>query len=494
MAVAAVTTSLVALAAPPAHALARQATKAPAGASAEVQWWHGIVELPMIPAFDYIVVFRSTDTPGEYEATLDIPVQGAVALPLIDVRLTEEQIAFTIGPPANAVHTLERSKDGKTATGFLEQHGMKFPMRMERITEERAKSVGPDRPQTPKPPFPYKEREITYVNKADDTKHAGTLTIPDGRGPHPCVLMITGSGSQDRDETIFGHKPFLVIADHLTRNGIAVLRVDDRGIGGSDRGTDNPTTVDFAGDVRAGVDFLKEQPELDARRIGLIGHSEGGIIAPMVASESDDIACIVMLAGPGLSGGEILHMQNEALFKAGGAPADRVHDVLEAMDAVLRLVREGADEEALRPAARKLVKAQMAAQPAISKLARSPKQMDDLAAAAVKQFRSAWITWFVKHDPRPVLRRVKCPVLALNGSLDLQVLPKENLSAIETALRSGGNTDVTVRELRGLNHLFQEAKVGTVAEYGTLTQTVSPKALDEITNWLRAQLKPAAQD
>lgn len=457
------------------------------GKSAEPEWWKGAVDIPGRPPLDYVVVFRPAEKPGQYGATLDIPAQGAAGLPLIDVKLTKTEITFTLGPPANAVHTLTRSEDGRTATGQLAQHGMTLPMRMERITEEEAKTVGRNRPQTPKPPFPYEQREVKYENPSDHTQLAGTLTIPEGKGPHPAVILITGSGAQDRDETIFGHKPFFVIADHLTRNGIAVLRVDDRGVGGSSRGPANPTSVDFAGDVRAGIAYLKKQAEIDGRRIGLLGHSEGGIIAPLVASGSNDVACIVMLAGTGVPGGQVLRAQNEAAFRAAGASPDQVRAVVDAYDVVIKCLADGADETALQAAVRELIVAQLAAQPQLAPKKFSKEEFDVMAQQGVAQFSNAWMRWFIVHDPRETLRQVKCPVLALNGSLDLQVLAKENLPVIEQAARAGGNTDVTARELPGLNHLFQEARLGTVAEYGAISQTISPKALEEVTAWLRAR-------
>ena len=457
-------------------------------AEPETQWWKGTVSIPGMPALDYVVVFRPTDQPGDYTATLDIPGQGAVGLPLVDVKLTDTEIAFTLGPPANAVHALKRSEDGKTASGTMTQHGMGLSMTMERITEEQAKSVGPPRPQTPKPPFPYQQREVSYENPADGTHLAGTLTVPEGKGPHPAVLLITGSGSQDRDETIFGHKPFWVIADRLTRNGIAVLRVDDRGVGGSTGANPNVTTEDFVGDVRAGIAFLKGQPDIDGSRIGLVGHSEGGVIAPLVAANSADVACIVMLAGSGVPGGQVLRGQNEALFRAAGASPDRVAAVGKAYDEVIRQVTKGGEAAAIRPAVRNLVQAQLSAQPGSAGRQVPAEQLDTLTDQAMATFTLPWMQWFIKHDPRPTLRKVKCPILALNGTRDLQVLADENLTAIEMALGTSVNRDVTVKRLEGLNHLFQEAKVGTVEEYATISQTISPAVLDEITAWLRLRL------
>ncbi len=455
-------------------------------AAGQTQWWKAVVEIPGMP-LEYVVTFRADPRQaGAFSATMDIPAQGAVGVPLIDVVLTDADIAFTIGPPANAVHTLTRNPDGTSASGQLKQHGMSFPLAMTRITQDQARSVGPPRPQTPKPPFPYTQREVGYENPVDGPRLAGTLTIPQGPAPHPAALLITGSGAQDRDETIFGHKPFAVIADHLTRRGIAVLRVDDRGVGGSGSGNADPTSADFARDVEAGIDFLKQQPEIDPRRIALIGHSEGGIIGPLVASKRDDVTCLVLMAGTGIPGGQLLRRQNEAMFRAGGATSEQVGRMLTCYDEVLTQLAAGATADAVRPAVRSLVEAQLAAQPGT---ANTPEaQLEQLTEAGLLQFRSAWMRWFVSHDPAATLRAVRCPVLALNGTLDLQVPADENLIAIDSALRAGGNRDVTVKKIPGVNHLFQEAKLGTVAEYQMISQTISPQVLNILTDWLRPHL------
>jgi pimeloyl-ACP methyl ester carboxylesterase len=451
----------------------------------ETQWWKGTCDLSVM-SLDFVVVFQPADG-GNYTATISIPAQGAKDLALTDVTLTAEDIAFTLPPPAAAVFTAKRSPDGKTGTGELNQHGMTFPLQMERMTEELAKAVGPPRPQTPQPPFPYAQRDVTYENTKDGTKLAGTLTIPTGAGPHPAVLLITGSGSQDRDETIFGHKPFLVIADHLTRQGIAVLRVDDRGVGGSTGARPDLTSADFAGDVEAGIAFLKRQAEIDGHRIGLVGHSEGGIIAPLVAAGSKDVACIVLLGGPGCPGTEVLLQQNEAELRAAGTPDAEIAQQLAAYRAVQRCVLEKAPEDKLRAAVRELVRLQLAV--ATGDKQPEAKRIDEMVEPGVKQFTSPWLLWFMRHDPRDSLRQVKCPVLALTGALDLQVPPKANLPEIERAVRAGGNQDVTVKELPGLNHLFQEARTGLIDEYMSKQQTIARAALDELTTWLRKEFK-----
>jgi len=476
--------------APSTRSLASAPTSRPTTSSQPVldgpQWWKGVCATPGMP-LEFVVVFRAGDD-GTLRATIDIPAQGAKALPLSAVELSATRIRFSLAG-AGAEFELTRADGAEQAQGELRQRGATIPVRMERTTEEGSTAVGPARPQMPKPPFPYTQREVTYENTEDHVKLAGTLTIPPGPGPHPAVVLITGSGAQDRDETIFGHKPFLVWADHLSRHGIAVLRSDDRGVGGSTGDVADATSEAFARDALAAVALLKQQPEIDARRIGLVGHSEGGIIAPMAAAQSSDVAEIVLLAGSGLPGDELLGLQMRAILRARGGPAEDIDRQVAAQQAMLRVVRQGGSDEELQTALRELIRIQLTQ----SNDGKAPEEdaVNSTVAKALPGLRSAWMRSFVRCDPREALRKVKCPVLALGGSLDLQVPPQENLPQIEAALHAGGNERVTVREMPGLNHLLQEAKTGLVLEYATIAQTISPAALDTVTDWLRAQFKPA---
>jgi pimeloyl-ACP methyl ester carboxylesterase len=480
-----VVSSWLIVSAPPVGAQAPQKSEP----ERETQWWKGSIAA-QAAAIDFVVVFRPDDA-GGYAATIDIPVQGAKDLALTEVVLSATTLRFVLPPPpgapamAQAVFELQRDAGGKTATGQLKQHGMTIPVRMEQITADQAKAVGPPRPQTPKPPFPYVQREVSYENPVDGMQLAATLTLPSAAGPHPALLLITGSGPQDRDETLFGHKPFLVIADHLARHGIAVLRVDDRGVGGSTGSTEDATLKDCANDVIAGIKLLQKQPEIDARRIGLLGHSEGAIIAPLVASKFKGVACIVLLAGPGVPGDQLLNTQLVALARAAGQSAQRVEEQAAAHRRMLELAAEDGDESELRAAMRQLVKLQLEAGGGTADSTR----LDAGTELGMKQMHAPWMRAFIKHDPREALRKLSCPVLALNGSLDLQVPAKENLPQIQQALRDGGNTDATIKELPGLNHLFQEAKTGLPTEYATIEQTIAPAVLGEITDWLRVRFK-----
>jgi pimeloyl-ACP methyl ester carboxylesterase len=327
------------------------------------------------------------------------------------------------------------------------------------------------RPQDPKPPFPYSQEEVTYGSLEPGVKLAGTLTIPDSKGPFPAVLLITGSGSQNRNEEIMGHKPFLVLADYLTRRGIAVLRVDDRGVGGSSSGPPTATTMNFVQDVLAGVAFLKARHDVDPRHIGLIGHSEGGLIAPIVANESPDVAFIVLMAGSGVKGEDLLLEQGRLLMRASGASEELMQENAKVQKKLFSVIKSTTDNEAAEKQMREFLST---VNPAIR----------ESALAQMNMALSPWMRFFVTYDPQTALLKVKCPVLAMNGEKDLQVPPRQNLPAIEDALRAGGNKDFKVVELPGLNHLFQTCKTGAVSEYSQIEETISPSALDLMGDWI----------
>lgn len=423
-------------------------------------------------------LFKQKD--GSYAGTMDSPDQGAKGLVLDEVSVKEEIVRLEL-TSAKMVFEGKRSKDGKEIAGDLKQAGLTIPLALKRV----AKATESRRPQLPQKPYPYDEVEVTYENAKGGIKLAGTLTLPRSKGPFPAVLLITGSGPQDRDETIMGHKPFLVLADYLTRRGLAVLRVDDRGVGGSSGKVADATSADFADDVQAGVEFLKGRKEINAAQIGLIGHSEGGIIAPLVASRCRDIAFMVLLAGTGLPGDEILYLQGAAILKVAGADAEqlaRQKALQEKMFAVLRAEKDNAlAEKKLRQAIEEIT----------SNLGKEEKrQMLDaqpLLDGQIQAVLSPWFRHFLTYDPRPALRKVTCPVLALNGVKDVQVDATVNLKAIDEALKEAGNKDVTIREFPDLNHLFQTCKTGAVTEYATIEETLAPVVLETIAKWISSR-------
>jgi alpha/beta superfamily hydrolase len=328
---------------------------------------------------------------------------------------------------------------------------------------------------------------VTFENTKANITLAGTLTLPTKVGKFPVVVLITGSGPQNRDEELMGHKPFLILADYLTRNGIAVLRYDDRGTFASKGNFAKSTTFDFATDVESAVNYLKTRPEIDQKHIGLIGHSEGGIIAPMVAVKSKDVSFIVLMAGTGVQGSELLIRQQEAIGKESGMKDEELKKNAEINREAYKIICNTTDSTKLKNDLTDFLQRKMKDFPA----SQMPKGMtaDEFVKAQMAQLNTPWMLNFIRYNPEPMLEKVKCNVLAINGDKDLQVDSKINLPAIENALKQGGNKKVIIRELPGLNHLFQECKTGLPNEYAEIEQTMSPMALETMLKWIKAVTK-----
>jgi uncharacterized protein len=445
------------------------------------QIWEGKLAAGAGIEFRLALHVSKTDA-GTTVGTLDSPDQGQKGIKLSSVTIDKSRLAFEL-KLSGVQYDSKLNDQGTEAVGTWSQGGGKLPLTFKK-TDKLSEVV---RPQTPKPPFPYKVESVTYRNLPANITLAGTITEPNGAGPFPAVILISGSGAQDRDETIFQHKPFFVLADALTRRGVAVLRVDDRGVGGSTGQTSKSTSEDFAGDVRAGIAFLKTRSEIDGRRIGLIGHSEGGLIAPLVAAGSSDAAFIVLMAGTGLPGDQILLMQGQLIGKVMGASKKELEQQSEIQRQLFAILRNETDREKAMAQMRQVIK--KLASEASAEDRKKLADLDTVIDSEVKKVESPWFRFFLTFDPRPTLAKVKCPVLAVNGEKDLQVPPKENLDEIEKALKKGGNTRVTVKELPGLNHLFQTCKTGSVAEYGVIEETIAPAALKVIGDWVLEQAK-----
>lgn len=351
-----------------------------------------------------------------------------------------------------------------------------------------------NRPQTPKPPFPYDEEKVVYYNKDKSIKYGATLTIPKLAKKVPVVILITGSGQQDRDETLFDHKPFWVIADHLSRNGIAVLRVDDRGIGETTGEVFKATSADFAKDVLVGIDYLKTHPGLDVKHIGLIGHSEGGVIAPLVAVQSKDVAFIVSLAGVGIKGKELIIKQvSDGLTRAGFNKdyVDRMTTLYTGMVNLGIQYVNDTTENQLKPAFAKFMEGWMKQQPEtfLSQGGFTGPNANTYINNLAEPFFSPWMRYLNNYDPASTLTKIKIPVLALDGGKDTQVSAKENLAGFDSLLTRAGNKHFKTMLMPGLNHLFQHAYTGAASEYGKIEETISPEVLDIITQWIQKETR-----
>ncbi|MFZ1520372.1 MAG: alpha/beta hydrolase, partial [Ignavibacteriaceae bacterium] len=368
----------------------------------------------------------------------------------------------------------EMKIDGKWSHG-----GMSLDLTVKKVE----KLEGRNRPQEPKEPFPYNSEEVLFENEVDGVVLAGTLTFAKEGNNFPAVVMISGSGGQDRNEELLGHKPFLVISDYLTKNGIAVLRFDDRGIAQSTGDHSKATSEDFAKDVLSAVEFLKGRKEIDKTKIGLIGHSEGGMIAPLAAMQSNDVAFMVMMAGLGIPGDSILYLQGELIQRAEGMSEEEIRKSVKTQREVFSIVKSSNDDEKLVADLKEKFYAEYSTMTEEEKTKLGDPEV--YLNMQIKTITSPWFKYFLRFDPVPVLEKVKCPVLAINGEKDLQVPPKENLSAIETALMNGGNNNFEVIMLPGLNHLFQTSTTGAISEYGKIEETISPVALETMLNWIK---------
>ncbi|HHT21963.1 MAG TPA: alpha/beta fold hydrolase [Bacteroidales bacterium] len=439
--------------------------------------WNGALK---IQSTQLRLVFNIEKSGEGYKSTMDSPDQGATGIPCDETTFADNVLKIKINSIGASYEGVFRND---SIIGAFTQMGMKFSLDFSREEVEKQELK---RPQEPKPPFPYYTEEVKFENKKDGNTLAGILTLPSKKGKYPVVVLISGSGPQNRDEELFGHKPFLVIADYLTRNGIGVLRYDDRGTAESTGDFNKATTFDLSNDAESAVEYLLTRKEVNKKKIGLMGHSEGGIIAPIVAARNKKVSFIVLLAGTGVRGDELLLMQQRAIAKASGAPESAVLENEKLNKPLFKQIINATDTVSLRTDLTEILKKSLDSNPML-KAQLTAEQMEQMVKETVNRLMSPWILYFIKHDPYPVLKKVKCPTLVLNGSNDLQVPAHENLFAIRKAFAESGNKKLTAIELEGLNHLFQESKTGLPAEYGEIEQTFSPKALKEILKWIKKQ-------
>lgn len=448
--------------------------------SSVVGSWVG--DLMPMPGIELRLVFHITEANGVLQTTMDSPDQGVRGIPVAQTRFEADTLILEIPGVAGRFQGLRTSVD--TIEGTWEQGGQAFALRLDRRDPS---TLGRARPQEPRPPFPYLEEDVRYPNAEAGIHLAGTLTLPPGDGPFPAAILITGSGAQDRDETILGHKPFWVLADNLTRQGIAVLRSDDRGVGASEGVFALATSEDFATDVAAALAFLQQDPRIAPDQIGLIGHSEGGLIAPMVAVRSGGVAFQVLLAGPALPGEEILYLQGAAIQRAMGASTSLIDANTALQKQLFAVVREEADvrirAERLEGVLKDFVA--HASEGVLQEMGLEDDRPEGWIRGQIQALLSPWFRFFLMHDPRPDLQAAQIPTLALFGELDLQVPPAENVEALEALWKDVPHSDLTVVVFPGLNHLFQTAATGAPTEYGQIEETFAPVALERVASWIR---------
>jgi uncharacterized protein len=463
--------------------------------------WEGSLQTPggSLP----VVFHISKDSTGKYIGTFDSPKQKAFNMACSDVFLKEDSV-FLVMQVIKGKYAGKLDEDKKQLTGTWNQGAALLPLNLQK-TSNVVTTTALNRPQTPKPPFPYKSEDVEYDN-ADKSIHFGatfTVPLPDPavnyfRAPvYPTVILITGSGKQDRDETILGHRSFAVIADWLTRQGIAVLRVDDRDMGKTTGNYSTSTSADFAKDVEAGINYLKSREDVDTGNIGLIGHSEGGMIAPMVAVKRNDVKFIVLLAGPGAKIIDLMEQQNVDVAAAAGTSRTFLEkyrllfrqlantiinepDSAKAFDKSIKVFNDWQKDKNIF-----LVKSTTGVT--------DEKSKAKFIRGFVQQLSTPWFNYFMKFNPADYLTLVKCPVLALNGEKDIQVSAKQNLEAIKNALeksnaqRPVGKKNFKTIEMPGLNHLFQHCKKCTVEEYGELEESFDTGTLTIIANWIKTE-------
>jgi len=444
-----------------------------------VGMWQGTLE---VPGAKLRIVFRISKTPdGSLKSVLDSPDQSAKDIPVDEVLCKGDSLILQV-KSVMGFYQGQLKQNGKTIEGYWKQGGMSFPLALARTDQEPETR----KPQEPRKPFPYEEEEVVFINARAGVELAGTLTLPRDIGPFPAAVLVSGSGPQDRDEFIFGHRPFLVLSDFLTRNGIAVLRYDDRGIGKSTGNFSRATTEDFASDATAAVEFLKTRSDIKAGKIGLVGHSEGAIVAPMVANWSRDVAFVVLLAGPGMSGEKLLYLQGAEINRAEGAGKEKTAQNETLQKRLFKVVIAGKDTSEAKGQLRTILAD--AAKPMSEAEKKASGFSEATIEAQIRSLLSPWFRYFLVYDPQTNLSKLTCPVLAIWGEKDLQVPPKENLPLVEQALKKAGNAQYTLKVMPGLNHLFQAAKTGSPSEYPQIEETFSPDALNAVGDWLHRQV------
>ncbi len=453
--------------------------------------FNGIWEGKLDVGISLRIVFHfDKQADGSYKGTMDSPDQNVKGIPISNILISADSITVevkSIGGSYKGIIIKDSTISGSWNQGVGSYALTTHHVKVASVVNEGSLAK---RPQTPKPPFTYAVEEVGYDNADKSVHFGGSFTYPKTSGSFVTAILITGSGQQDRDETILNHKPFAVIADYLTKKGFAVLRVDDRGVGKTTGNVKEATSADFARDVEAGLTYLKTRKEVDAKKLGLIGHSEGGLIASIVASKNKDINFVIMLAGPGVKGADLLADQNEAVLKASGVAADAAlayktlykqitKDMFTLNDSIAVFDKAWHDEllwQEKQPASILAV---------LNMSLKDSINIKKHISTVIAFFMNPWMKYFFNSNPAPLIEKFQCKTLALDGSKDVQVIATSNLAGIHKALEKSKSPAYETRELPGLNHLFQHCTKCTISEYGELEETFAPEALEIMGNWLR---------
>lgn len=434
-----------------------------------------------------LILQLQPDSNATYKSTWEIPAQKVKGLTSTKTELKGNAMAIEIKWIA-ATFNGTLSEDGKKIEGTWGQSGYNFPLVLEPYVEGKVIPVVV-KPQTPKAPFPYESTDFVYQGIKTKLTYGATLTYPkEDSKKYPLIVLVTGSGAQDRDETIMEHKPFAVLADFLTKNGYAVMRVDDRGVGKSNGVFQASTSADFALDVEEHLNYAKKLPQIDSTKMGLLGHSEGGLIAPMVASRNKFIAFVILMAGPGVDITELMAAQNEAVLKSVGVSSEATQAYIPLYKQLMTTINVATSKSEATNRATELVKNWVATtdKDIVKKTTNisSDADISTFVNPFVESLSSKWWKYFVSYRPAASLEQLTCPVLAINGSKDIQVTADANLQGIQAALKKAKNKRFDIHKFDGLNHLFQKCKTCDVAEYGDLETTIEPEVLEYIKYWL----------
>lgn len=441
--------------------------------------WYGALEAQ---GTKLSLIFHISKTGESYSSTMDSPQQSSMGIPMSKTTYKDKMLIIE-APNMGMKYTATFLPDQNQITGTFEQGGLSLQLTLSSKLEKSTIIKVPSRPQDPKD-FTYKQEEVSFSNSKGGATLAGTLTLPADGKASKIVILITGSGPQNRNEELMNHRPFLVLSDWLTRNAIAVLRYDDRGIGRSTGDFSNATTADFADDAEAAVNYIASRPDLKEMSIGLIGHSEGGMIAPMVASRNKSVKFIVLAAGPAIPIAELMVQQNKDVARLMGISDETIMKSAETNTKIFAAINQykNLSSASYDKKIDSMVRTEVSAKPS-SEL--GGKTIDEVVTRITSTLKDPWMWYFISFDPTYYLTKIHCPVLALNGTLDSQVACQTNLTGIKKSLQKAGNKKFEIVPLEGLNHLFQKAKTGSPQEYEQIDETINPAVLQKITSWIK---------